>query len=658
MTDNPFDLYDRAKQKPRTKKSSSSMIDYVPPQYTDNEQQPLATLQKKKTSLHFPIFFILCFFVLIARVFFLQIIQSSNYRERAEGNRTKIEITKAVRGIVYDADGKQLVKNIPNFTLTLNGILFRQYHNDDRETILPQIAGMAMITKEEVQQKIDDSLKSGQNVILRNHIPYAEALTMMTSLNNIIGVTVEGRYAREYLHDPALSHILGYTGKISEPEYESLPKEEYQITDDIGKIGIEQSFERILHGHDGIRTIEVDAQGREKSILATTNPIAGNNIHLTVSDDLQQYLYESLDAFIKEKKLPGGAAAVALDPRNGDILALVSFPGFDNNAFIDGISQDAFKVLLENPQQPLFHRAIAGEYPAGSTFKPIVAAAALEEKIIDEHTTFQSTGGIHVNQFFFPDWKAGGHGTTDIFKALAESVNTFFYRIGGGDNATTTGLGVDRIIAYAKKFGLGTPTDIDLPSEADGFLPTPAWKEEFKNESWYIGDTYHLAIGQGDILVTPLQVAYYTSIIANRGFAYRPHVLDHITNANGETVETTTPIRQTENIVSTKNINIVATGLREAVLHGSAQRLKTLPVTAAGKTGTAQFGSDGKTHSWFTVFAPYENPEIVLTVLVEEGGEGNDASLPIAQAALARYFAPLLDLSLNTLLKRNGSISR
>lgn len=634
---NPFALYGKHRGRGKLEGHSPTVIDHVPVGHA-KEAVLLTTLTLEKPSPLLPLAMLLCWSILLARVFALQIVESSTYRLQAEGNRTKTEITKSLRGVMYDADGNLLVKNVPNFSLMLNAVLLRQYHSSNQDVVLQRIADAAHMDIRELQKMYETSSISGQPIVVRDHIPYTEALQLMTGLDDLTGVTVEILYAREYLTDPSWSHVLGYMGNISEEEYAEAEPKSYQLTDDVGKTGVEQSWESVLHGRDGIRQLEVDAQGREKSILATTEPVAGNNIYLTVRHDLQTQLTKLLADVVTERNLPG-AAAVALDPRNGNILALVSIPNFDNNAFTGGIASDAFAQLLDDPHTPLFHRAISGEYPSGSTVKPVIAAAALEENIITERTTVQSTGGIRIEQFFFPDWKAGGHGTTNVIKGLAESVNTFFYFAGGGDNTTTTGLGVLRITQYAKKFGLGAPTGIDLPGEATGFLPTPTWKEEFKNEPWYIGDTYHLAIGQGDILVTPLQVAYYTSIIANRGDGFRPHLVSKVTDGEGTMVQVYEPVLQTHDIVKKENLAIVAAGMRAAVTSGSARSLQNLPVTAAGKTGTAQFGAEKKTHSWFTVFAPYENPEIVLSVIVEEGGEGNDAALPVARTLLASYFA-------------------
>ncbi len=286
----------------------------------------------------------------------------------------------------------------------------------------------------------------------------------------------------------------------------------------------------------------------------------------------------------------------------------------------------------------MFNRSITGEYPSGSTIKPVVSIAALEEGIITENTTFLSTGGVQIDRWFFPDWKAGGHGITDVRKALSESVNTFFYMIGGGDNETMTGLGVAKLTEYMEMFGLGKKLGIDLVGESSGFLPSKDWKEEVKGERWYIGDTYHLSIGQGDILVTPLQVANFTATIANGGTEYQPRLLKSILPRNSTKVINIDPIEIKKDFITQYYYQVVREGLREGVLSGSSRSLGTLPVTSAGKTGTAQFDNSGETHAWFTSFAPFESPEIVITVLVESGGGGESVALPIAKKGLEYWF--------------------
>lgn len=580
--------------------------------------------------------------VLCLRIFYLQVVEGATYRDRSEGNRITEHRIPAPRGVVYDSAGNILAKNIPNFTLrvTATEMLHRTHPNyEEAYARLEAIISAAGIDTQDLADAVQRSRSTGLSTVVADNIEYSTAMNLIIDLQDVAGAEVEVAYAREYTHDPSYSHLIGYTGKMNAEEYERHQDEGYALDDFIGKTGIEYSYETILRGTNGNQRAEVNSRGVQTSILSNVEPIPGQNLHMAIDPKLQALLYEKLSAVVEEQQLPG-ASAVALDPRTGEVRAMVSYPSFDLNAFAGGIDTETYKQYIEDERRPLFNRSISGEYPSGSTFKLVVAAAALEEGVITRNTTVHSTGGLRIDQYFFPDWRAGGHGTVNVIGALSDSVNTFFYLAGGGDNETTTGLGVDRITEYGRRFGLDHQTAIDIPGEADGFLPSKSWKEEYKDEPWYIGDTYHLAIGQGDLLVTPLQVAYYTSIFANGGTAYQPRLISHTTNEYGQVIQQFEPVVQNEQVVSKSSINIVREGMRDAVLHGSARSLLTLPVSSAGKTGTAQFGSAEKTHSWFTAFAPYDSPEIAIAVLVEEGGGGNDAAVPIVRETLAAYFSP------------------
>ncbi|PIY97009.1 MAG: penicillin-binding protein 2, partial [Candidatus Kerfeldbacteria bacterium CG_4_10_14_0_8_um_filter_42_10] len=430
--------------------------------------------------------------------------------------------------------------------------------------------------------------------------------------------------------------LIGYIGKITEKDLTLPENQDYLLTDIIGKTGLEYQYEKMLKGEDGKKMIEVDSLGKEKKLVASKEPQSGQNITLSIDLGLQKTLDQSLKKMIAGTNSPGGAA-IAIDPRNGEILAMASAPGFNSNEFVKGISVENFEKLISDPDRPLFMRAVSAQYPPGSTIKPVIASAALQEGVITPQTTIMSAGGLRVGPNFFPDWKAGGHGLTDVKKALAESVNTFFYTVGGGFE-DFTGLGVDRINQYAHLFGLGEPLGIDFPSEASGFLPTKQWKEDSKGERWYLGDTYHLSIGQGDILVTPLQVADYTAAIANGGTLYQPQIVKSIKNPALDQIIKKDPLVIRDNFISPVYLNTVREGLRQAVTSGSASALQNVPVSVAGKTGTAQIGNENRTHAWFTGFAPYESPEIVITVIVEKGGEGHAAALPVAKDGFNWYF--------------------
>jgi len=588
--------------------------------------------------------------ILVAKTAWLQIVQGEYYYQMAEGNRVRIERIEPKRGVIYDRNLNSLVRNKANFLLYL---VPADLPDDEVETdgIIKKISTiLAVKTFEEIKgelAKVDKySLEAFQPLFVADNIEYENAMKLYLESENWSGVVLTNKFRREYLNTVkftddeklyglSFSHILGYTGKINDSELEKYG-DEYLPIDYIGKMGIEYFWENELKGSGGKKQIEVDALGKEKKILGQVDAIDGHNLVLSIDTAMQIKLEEILIKQLEKLNLPK-ASAVVMNPNNGEVLAMVSIPSYNNNLFARGISQDEYTVLVEHPDKPLFNRAVSGEFPSGSTFKPIMAAAALQEKVVSEHTSFLSVGGISIGQWYFPDWLAGGHGSTDIRKAISQSVNTYFYYIGGGYN-DFVGLGVDRIVKYSELFGLGSQTGIDLAGEADGFVPTKEWKVETKGENWYIGDTYHLSIGQGDLLVTPLQVAAYTSVFANAGKLYRPHLVKEILSSDDKVVGavSTEPVR--ENFIDDYNMMVVRQGMRQTVTSGSGRRLDTLPITSAGKTGTAQWSTVKDPHAWYTGFAPYDNPELAFTVLIEEGKEGSTVCVPVIQEFLQWYY--------------------
>jgi len=571
----------------------------------------------------------------IGRAAQLQMWQGGDYRALAEQNRFRSEALPATRGIVYDRNGTPLIENISTFTLTMTvGDLPAPYRTDEREKVLNRAAELAGVHRADLDFLITEHATNPfEPVPVKRGLDYESALRLAIATSDLPGFALQTSSTRRYNTSSAtLSHVLGYVGNVSAEEYQSLRSVGYRMTDQIGKNGIEKSAETLLRGTNGTLRTEVDSLGNEIGLISREEPVDGANLTLSIDLGLQQLLEQQV-GLAAETVGSGKGAAVALDPNTGSVLALVSWPSYDSNAFADGIEPELYQALIEDERHPLFARAIAGEYPSGSTFKPFVSYAALAEGIVDEHTSFVSTGGISVGGSFFPDWRAGGHGITDVRKAIADSVNTYYYIIGGGFQ-NFTGLGVERITDYARDFGFGSPSGIDLPSEADGFLPSKEWKQEVKGERWYVGDTYHLAIGQGDLLVTPLQIAAATAVIANGGSRVTPHLVDGV---DGAPASIPTTEAASENFEQDA-IQIVREGMRQGVVSGSSRFLSSLSTPVAGKTGTAQPGGDQPTHAWFIGFGPYENPSIVLAILIENGGEGSSVAVPIAKEAFAWWF--------------------
>jgi len=605
-----------------------------------SQEKITLTLTREKFRIIF--FTIIFFFTLImARAFYLQVVKGQNYNQIAEGNRIRLLSIKAERGIIYDRYHTPLVANLPNVSLYF---IPPDLPSDDqtKKDLTQVIAAIIDKNSDELWQEfIHAPATSYQPILIADNLSHEQSIRLKTIEDNLAGVYTATEPRRDYLEGSGLAHILGYVGKISSSELAQDAAQNYDINDTLGKDGVELFYESMLKGKNGTQEIEVDALGKTKKILNRIESQIGASLVLTIDAELQKKLSQSLANAIKNSPASQAGVAIALDPQSGEILSLVSLPGFDNNFFSAGITEDAYQNYLTDQRKPLFNRTVAGTYPPGSIFKPLVALAALEQGIINEHKTFLSTGGLQIGDWFFPDWKYGGHGRVNVISAIANSVNTFFYYIGGGYH-DFIGLGVQKITDFARQFYLSKTLGIDLPGEAAGFLPSKDWKEKTKQESWYIGDTYHLAIGQGDILVTPLQVASYTAFFANGGTLYQPHLLKEIINADGLKNEHNSINNQeyvlAKNLASDENIDIIRRALRATVTSGSAQSLQSLPVAVAGKTGTAQVGADKESHAWFTGFAPYDSPRIVITILLENGGEGSAVAVPVFKEVVEWYF--------------------
>lgn len=594
--------------------------------------------------------------ILLIRMAWLQVWRGDYYYGLAEGNRLRLERLEAKRGVIYDSKHQPLVQNVANF------LIYVTPSNLPEQPLQRQavLARLATVLGEEACAKLENelvaikpwSLEFYQPIFVSDNLTYEQAVQLTIQAHQLPGVSLTNRHKRQYADLSnwlvagesvnklnSLSLILGYIGKINNQELTRNKDSGYLPIDYIGKTGLEAYYEQDLRGINGSKQIEVDALGNEKKKISQQNPLDGHHLILNIDGRVQAKLEEIVRQHLSRVG-SRRASVIALNPNNGAVLAMVNQPSFDNNSFSSGISQVDYNKLINDQDKPMFNRSISGEYPSGSTVKIVMAAAALQEKIIDSSTGLMSSGGLRISRWFFPDWKSGGHGWTTVSKAIAESVNTFFYYIGGGYEKFI-GLGLENIGRYLQSFGLGQVSGIDLFGEVSGLIPTAAWKEKTFGEAWYIGDTYHLSIGQGYLLVTPLQVANYTSAFANGGKIYQPQLVKEILNSDESVYQTIEPKIIAQNLVKPENIEVVKQGMRQAVLSGSAQSLKSLPIMVAGKTGTAQFDSRKSTHSWFTGFAPFDNPEMVLTILVEEGGESTDAAVPIAKDFWQWYFISL-----------------
>jgi len=538
-----------------------------------------------------PVILIISVTLITARLFFLQIIKGESFRNLSDTNRTRTVPIYAPRGIIFDRAGVPLVFNVPGF----------------RE---PPTGGSA-------------AGGDGKTKLIDKN----EALRLLSEGKNNLEVDI----LREYPYKNAFSHVLGYIGQISKEELKQKEFSNYKSGDLIGKIGIEREYENKLAGINGKELAEVDSMGKIIRKLGQTDPLPGQNITLTLDIVLQK------TAFNAAKDVKKGAVIVSTP--KGEILALLSIPSFDQNLFTMGegyvVAEDVrykniSEILLDSESQPLLNRAIGGTYPPGSTFKLVVAAAGLEDKIIDKNFAIKDTGVLSLGSFSFSNWYFTQYGRTDgevnVVKAIQRSNDIFFYKL-------AELVGVDKISQFAEKFGLGEKLGIDLTGEQAGIVPTQEWKKRVMGENWYLGDTYHYGIGQGFLLVTPLQVNVWTQAIANKGVIYKPHLLLSQSEV------------KTQKFLSNETASLIREGMIEACNTGGVAwplfdfKIKGKPVSIACKTGTAQHGGeDTMPHAWITLFAPSEKPEIIVTVLSEASGEGSNIAAPIAKKILEEWF--------------------
>ena len=579
--------------------------------------------------------FLLIIAIVMVKSFDLQVLSANEMQEAAEQNAVRNIPLAPNRGVLYDSSFLQLAFNRPSFDFVCDKFNMPSTPKKKKD-ILKNASLLLGISFVELKEEVQKNL--APRILVQENLSHEELILLESRLTEFEGCSIQENIRREYIKGSMFSHLLGYTAKISAQEF--LELQGYSVTDQIGKTGVEKAYEEFLRGNPGRIVLSRDAAGKIVGQKETISSEQGTSLVLWLNAGLQERIIESLQTVFAQTTAKRGAV-VALDPSTGGILALVSLPSFDANLFAQGISQKEWNDLLNNSANPLFNRAISGiGYPTGSVIKPLIGVAALEEGVIKEDTNIFAPLEICVENIYtkvdecFRDWEF--HGNSNIVRAIAESVNTFFYIIGGGYEGFS-GLGPIRIKEYIERFGWGETTGIDLPGEGKGILPV-------FDENWRLGDTYHLSIGQGPFAVTPLQVASAFSAIANGGDLFEPRVVKKLVDEERNTLEIIEPKLKREGFIDSETLKIIRKGMRQTVTAGSATGwLNSLPVSAAAKTGTAQTGRktrDGKDylHSWTVAFAPIENPEIVLVVIVENLLEGQIGTLPVARDALEWYF--------------------
>ncbi len=588
------------------------------------------------------VFVLICFFFLLLRFIWVQIVRHSNYVAQAEENRISIVPTMPSRGIIMDRNGVILANNYSAYTLELTPAKI----GAKMEDVIEELSGIVEITPRDRKRfkKRMEEAKRFESIVLKAKLTDEEVARFTVQRYRFPGVEVQARMFRQYPLGDVASHVIGYIGRMSQKDLDNLPEEEetnYQGTTHYGKEGLEKSYERILHGSTGYEEMEVAASGRAVRTLSTHPTIPGNNLVLSIDIELQKVVEA---AFGKRR-----GALVAMDPTTGEVLAYVSKPTFDPNLFVDGIDQQNWDELNNSINRPLINRPLRGAYPPGSTYKPFMALAALELGYRTPGQAISDPGYFDYGNHRFRDDKKGGHGIVDMYKSIVQSCDTYYYVLAAQ-------MGVDTMHDFMKQFGFGELTGIDLAHERRGILPSTEWKRNaYRNpnqKKWYAGETISLGIGQGYNTFTPLQLAYATALLVNGGSAARPHLVKEIEDGiSRERRPVTTETVRLD--VKPENIEVIKRAMVGVVKEGTAARVfGGAGYVSGGKTGTAQVITIGKNetynaaalaehkrdHALYTAFAPVDNPKIVIALIVENAGFGASAAAPIARKAMDYFF--------------------
>ena len=602
----------------------------------------------ERVAIGFGILIVLTLF-LVGRLFYLQIIQHDIYRTRSDDNRIHVQSIPPIRGLIFDRNGVLIADNIPTFNLTII-----KERVEDIDKTLATIGSLIPLSDSEIkafQQRLKRRQRPFESTPIKLKLTEREKARIAVNRYALPGVQVEARLVRHYPMGALMAHAVGSVRRINEDDLQKLDSITYSGTDHIGKIGIEKSYERSLLGEVGYQEVETNARGQVMKELSGTPPKPGNNLTMHVDTNLQRAASEALG----DRR----GSVVAIDPNSGGILAMVSKPSYDPNLFVTGIEYQTYAELRDSEDVPLFNRAVQGQYEPGSTLKPFLALAGLLSGVITPDYSVKDPGWFKLpnNQRLYRDWNwtkkgTGGHGVVNLDKAIYRSCNVYFYEL-------AVKLGIERIHDHLTKFGFGSDMSYDLPEAHDGLVPSRAWKERVRQESWYPGDTVNIGIGQGDLLVTPLQLATAVSVLANRGRWVQPRMLKEsslytlpasrsrlLPNiAEGDDAAWDIVIQSMEKVVHRGNMGFGENGTAWAHIG------QDIEYRMAGKSGTAQVvtieqGEEYneeevderlRKHAWFVAFAPVQKPEIALAVLVENGGGGSAIAAPVARKMLDEY---------------------
>ena len=599
--------------------------------YTEiNKQDGAPELRRRAVLLYALLIF--AFLGLGARLIYLQIIHGERYTFLSENNRIRLKRVPGTRGMVLDRYGQLLVDSRPSFDL-----FFVPEDSDQPENTLRLLARYLKWDESEILKTYEDnkSRAAFDEITLGRDVEWSTVVAVETHQLDLPGVTLRARPRRNYADGPAAAHVLGYLGEINQKQLKTFKEQGYGIGDEIGQYGLERRWEEVLHGQSGGQQVEVDALGRRVRVLHEVTDVPGYTVHLTLDRRLQQTAFEALNG--KQGTI------VAIDVSNGAILAMASTPAFDPNNFARGIKSDEWRALIQDQLRPLSNRSTQGQYPPGSTFKIIMSIAGLEEGVINPEASISDPGYYVFGNRSFRDWKEGGHGSVNFHRAIVISCDTYFYQLGPK-------IGIDRIAKWARAFGLGEKSGGAFDDERGGTIPDTAWKMKRYRQPWFPGETVSVAIGQGYVTVTPLQLANMMAAVANGGKLFRPRIVTKVESVDGATVREYGPELIRTIPLKPDTLKRLHAALADVVKVGTGGMARSPIIEIAGKTGTAQVvemkGGYVKTeqqayfsrdHAWFVSYAPVDNPQIAIAVLVEHGGHGGDAAAPMAKKVYEKF---------------------
>jgi len=608
----------------------------TPPSQLQKYFQRVDTDWYRNRLFGFMCFMMAAFLVLGIRLVYMQIIKGGHYYDLAKDNCIRRQRIKPFRGLIYDRNGHLLVENRPAFNLSI-------VENDAEplEQTVEKLCTYLTETPKDIMAKIEKAEGGYEPVLLREDIDRNTMAAVSSHRFELPGINIEARARRHYLYPALAAHLLGYLGEVSPAEIRNSRFHEKQKGDYVGRFGVEKAFETYLAGTSGGRIVQANAGGQIVDVLDQVRAEPGHNVYLTIDYELQQ-MAESLLG-------DQNGAVVAMDPDSGEVLAMASSPGFNQNHFVDGMSNKEWHSLTANPEQPMMNKAVQGEYPPASTYKIVTAMAALEAGAVNKEEEIYCPGHYQYGNRLYHCWKEIGHGHLDLIHALSQSCDVYFYQMGKR-------LGVDTLAKYARGCGLGSATGICLDREADGLIPTSQWKLRRYGVPWQGGETLSIAIGQGYNLVTPLQMTVLISAVANGGIRYQPTILKTIETVEGNRVKSGEATINGRLPASQNTLQIIRKGWWRAVnaRHGTAYwHVRDKSIEISGKTGTAQIISRKKgekraekledrykPHAWFIGYAPSEHPEIAVSVLVEHGEHGSSGAGPIAGKLMRNYLKP------------------